>query len=173
MNNLLRSFSCRIRYFWLDDIEIIHKWSDWEYQESNNCNQVSICRRCKKEKNRLLHNFTDWEYLETNNCNQVRRCIRCKKQESGYSQHIFEDVTKGRRICKRCQRVESQVLCGICNGTGRTGSKCNGDPSSAACPYNLNDSSSPQWCGSCPDQYGDECSECRGNGVLTDWTYTE
>lgn len=83
-----------------------HRFSEWEYESTNSCEQVRICMRDGYKDSRYSHNLK-WENIATNSCEQTLSCERCEYEQDHRTLHAFSKWEYA--SANSCEQV------GICN----------------------------------------------------------
>jgi hypothetical protein len=96
----------------------LHKWTEWEYQNSEGCTQSRCCTRegCSKVANRLFHTWTGFTYTADDSCEEIRTCERCNAYELQMAPHDWGDWSYRSRIdcwqtrdCNRCGEADTRL----------------------------------------------------------------
>jgi hypothetical protein len=95
-----------------------HDWSEWEYQDVDDCSQSRRCLRegCSAVSTRLHHSWSDFSYVASDSCEESRTCERCGAYETQMGLHDWGSWSydsrrscQQTRYCDRCQAWETQV----------------------------------------------------------------
>lgn len=89
------------------EIKEAHDFNDWQFIQSDSCDQYRKCKNCQKAESRTVeHRFGDWKY-HTGTCCEMRRvCKHCGQPEFRMQHEIKEVVSKenGCLVESRCVR---------------------------------------------------------------------
>lgn len=91
-----------------------HRYGDWKYVKSFNCNAIKECIHCGDEKHEIVHSYK--VVAKDSNCVEICECARCKDRKSGSTKHNWLELfghelkiptNEGKkRKCRDCGYVE-------------------------------------------------------------------